>query len=128
MKSFQFLSGVKAFVPANDQDKYAFFEQKKQVFLWSEGEWYKKIFWDVDEAAAMIGSPIDDVRYILVNYKQFFLNRKKIGVKGHYFLSYGDVLKIKYMLDARAKRILGELTTSGVIENLYGRSKDYHAL
>lgn len=125
MQTFQYLIDLRAHKPADDTDKYAFFEQKKQLFVWAGGEWVERKYFDVRNIAHITGYSLYSIRQLLKDFPQQFERKKK---KGHIRLTYGQVLKIKYMLDARIKGTLPDLLAAGTIENLYANSRDHHAI
>lgn len=126
MKTFQYISDLRASVPANDQqDKYAFLELTREVYLWIGGEWVKRRYFNLKDVVFLTGYPSTDIHFILRNHDRYFDRRKRRGILR---FPYKHVLKMKYLLDAMKAGNLREVVASGVIENLYDRSKTYHAL
>lgn len=125
MKSFEYISDLRSYVPGNDESPYAFFEPSKDVYVWIGGEWVKKKYFDTRSTAQIIGHTVGDVRNLLACYNPYFVREKR---QGSLKLTYGHVLKMKLMIDARKQGVLHDMIMAGKIENIYGTRKEYHAL
>jgi len=127
MKHFSSLVDLKAFVPSGDQDKYVFFRQYRlvNVYVWISGEWVIKRYFDLKNTSELIGYSVDEIRSFLAEYDQYITRRKK---KGNIRLTYGNVLKIKYLMHARSTGHLEYMLATGKINNLYANKSDYHAI